>query len=343
MPDDSELSGEPDTTELPDCPSRPVLAVAAQDGIILLTDSGACFWVSRGKPLSLKPLPDLDGCSALAVDSTGILHAGLYDGMIAVPRDDEWSYCPADAAVLSLAASRWGLAIGDAVGSVAYRNPPGPAFAKVALGEAVVELAATDDGVVALGARGGLWRLGEPQGGTISSAPISVNEALGRPVGLFDTGNPSKVGVFSGERLALLSHGTRHLKVGIRRFPDGIDKVVRFGPKPGKTEDLPLGILTDAGQVWFVDADLKTVAPVLLPDESREVVGLALGPYGWLLAWTITGSLLAVSRDRTVRTLDTGDVTLAFADPDLPVRVAVVHWRPERGVRVRRLRLEPAR
>lgn len=343
MPDDLDPTGEPETTALPNCTSRPVLALPARDGIILLTDSGACFSVSRGKPLSLKPLPDLDGCSALTVDSRGVLHAGLYDGMIAVPRDDEWAYDPADAAVLSLAASPWGLAIGDASGSVSYRNPPGPAIARAALGEAIVDLAAIDEGVVALGARGGLWRLGQPQGGVISATPISMNEALGRPVGLFDTGNSSKVGVFGVERLALLGQGARHLKVGIRRFPDGIDKVVRFGPKPGKTEDPPFGILTDAGQVWFVDADLKTVAPVPVPDESREVVGLAPGPCGWLLAWTITGSLLAVSRDRMVRTLATGDVTLAFADPDVPVRVAVVHWRPERGIEVRRLRPEPTR
>ena len=85
---------------------------------------------------------------------------------------------------------------------------------------------------MALGARGGLWRLEQPQGGSRSLGDrCSTNEALGRPVGLFDTGDPSRVGVFSVERLALLGHGARHLTVGIRRFPDGIDKVVPFGRK----------------------------------------------------------------------------------------------------------------
>ena len=124
------------------CPSRPVLAVAAQDWILLLTDSGAASASAVGKPLALQPLPDLDGCSAVAVDAAGRLFAGLYDGMIATPRDDEWAYHAADAAVLSLAATPWGLAIGDASGSVTFRDPPGPAIAKAVLGEAIVDLAA---------------------------------------------------------------------------------------------------------------------------------------------------------------------------------------------------------
>ena len=68
---DPFVNGEPDTSATASCPSRPVLALPAQGGIFLLTDSGACFSLSRGKVLSLKPLPDLDGCSALVVDGAG--------------------------------------------------------------------------------------------------------------------------------------------------------------------------------------------------------------------------------------------------------------------------------
>jgi hypothetical protein len=342
-PADPDVNGASDTTALPNCPSRPVLAVAAHDGILLLTDSGSCFRVSPGETLALQRLPDLDGCSAVVVDAAGKLYVGLYDGMIAIPRDDEWTYHATGAALLSLAATPWRLAIGDASGSVTFRDPPGSATAKAALGEPVVDLAAFDDGVVALGAQGGLWRLERPQGGIVSPEPVRSTEALGRPVGLFNTGDPSTVGAYSAERLAILIHGARRVTVGIRRFPDGIDKVVPFGSKPDKTGNPPFGVLTDAGQVWFVDANLKTVAPVVLPGESKDVVGLAPGPHGWLLAWTAAGSLIAIGRDRMVRTLAMGDVTLAFTDSDLPDRVNVVHWQPAGSVQVRRLPPEPSR
>ena len=341
-PADPDLNGGPETAALP-CPSRPALAVAVQGWILVLTDSGNCFRVRRAKSLAIDPLPDLEGCSAVAVDSAGRLCIGLYDGMIAVPRDDEWAYHATDAVVLSLAATPWGLAIGDASGSVTFRDPPDPAVARMVLGEPVVDLAGFDEGLVALGARGGLWRLEQPQDGVVPSAIVRTNEALGRPVGLFSTANSSRVGVYSVERLALLGNGARRLTVGIRRFADGIDKVVPFGAIGGSALDAPFGLLTDAGQVWFVDTNLKTVAPVVLPGDLDDVVGLAPGPHGWLLAWTAAGSLIAIGRDRMVRTLATGDVTLAFADSDLPDRVNVVHWQRARTVQVRRLRPELTR
>jgi hypothetical protein len=345
MPDDSskpEASGAAESVAMPDCPGRPALAVAAEGWILLMTDSGNCFRVSSTRDLAMHRLPDLEGCSAVDVDAAGRLCAGLYDGMIAIPRDDEWSYHATDAVVLSLAATPWGLAVGDASGSVTLRDPPGPEIARALLGEAVVDLLAFDEGVVALGARGGLWRLEKPHGGVFSAASVSTNEALGRPVGLFRTGNRSKVGVYSVERLALLGHGKGRLTVGIRRFADGINKVVPFGPIPGKGDSLPLGLLTDSGQVWFVDADLKTVASVVLPGESK-VVGVASGPSGRLLAWTGAGSVFLIGRDRMVQTLPAGNAVLAFADPDQSDRVAVVQWQQKSGLKVSRLRPDSTR
>ena len=141
------------------CPSRPVLAQPSPSWTLLLTDSGTCFKVDGDGLLLTHQLPDLDGCSAVAVDRTGTLFAGLYDGMIATLRDDEWAYHAADAAVLSLAATPWGLAIGDAVGTVAFRDPPGPVLASALLGEPVVDLASySTRGSLPSAPRGGLWR-----------------------------------------------------------------------------------------------------------------------------------------------------------------------------------------
>jgi hypothetical protein len=319
MSDDTsqpQLSGAAETVVLEDCPGRPALAIAAEGWVLLLTDSGNCVRVESTGDLAVHRLPDLEGCSAVDVDAAGRPCVGLYDGMIAIPRDDEWSYHAADAVVLSLASTPWGLAVGDASGSVTLRNPPGPAIARAMLGEAVVDLIAYDEGVVALGARGGLWRLSQPQAGAFSVASVSANEALGRPVGLFRTGIRSKVG--------------------------GINKVVPYGPLPGKVDGPPLGLLTDAGQIWFVDVDLKAAASVVLPGESKAV-GLASGPPGLLLAWTGAGSVFSIGRDRMVQSLPAANTVLAFAGPLQSDRVAVVQWQPKRGLSVSRFRPDSMR
>ena len=332
-----------DATEPLPCASRPVLARSARDGTLLLTDSGTCFRIERGETLALRPLPDLDGCSAVAVDEEGNLLIGLYDGMIATPRDDEWAYRAAEAPVLSLAPTPRGLAIGDASGSITVRDPSGHPIASASAGEPVVDLAAFDDGLIALGARGSLWRLRWADGDSLALSAVPSNEALGRPVSLFDTGDPSRVGVFSAERAAVLGRGARGPTVGVRRFPEGINAVSTFGRDGGAAGSPPLALLTDAGRLWFVESDLKRVAPVVLPDEAGDVVGLAPAPNGALLAWTAGGMLLAVDRDLRARILASDDVALAYIDPDRTDRVAVVQWRRDSGIKLRRLQPEYAR
>lgn len=211
------------------------------------------------------------------------------------------------------------------------------------LGETIVDIAGFDEGLVALGARGGLWRLEQPQDGVVPSAIVRTNEALGRPVGLFSTANSSRVGVYSAERLALLGQGGHRLTVGIRRFPDGIDKVVPFGAIGGSALDAPFGLLTDGGGVWFVSADLKTVSQVVLPGDLDDVVGLAPGPRGCLLAWTGGGSLVSIGRDRSVQTLAADDVVLALTEAEQNEHVVVVHWVEQLRLKVSRLRPESTR
>jgi hypothetical protein len=326
-----------------DCPSRPVLARPTGDWTLVLTDSGICFQVDRVDPPELHRLPDLDGYSAVGVDAAGKLFVGFYEGMIATPRTGEWAYHAADSPVLSLVPTPRGLALGDPLGNITFRDIPASPSARIAVGEPVVEMIELDDEVLALGARGGLYRVSWSDGGSISLSSIAPNEALGRPVGLFATGNSSKVGVFSADRLALLGRGSRSLTVGISRYPDGVSTVVPFGAGPGSADRPLLGILTDAGQLWIASAELKGSAAVVLPEDSRELVGLASGPAGWLLAWSAGGTLVAVGHDRGVRTLAASHVALAYFDPLVADRIAAVCWQPDRGVKVRGLKLEPAR
>jgi hypothetical protein len=332
-----------DTMDFLECPSRPVLAQSALGWTLVLTDSGKCFRVDRGEPLAIDSLPDLEGCSSLAVDQAGTLFAGFYEGMIATLQDGEWAYQAADAPVLSLAATARGLAIGDARGAITFRDAADPTSRTIAAGEPVVEMIAADNEAVALGARGGLWRTSWTEGGGPSLIPVAPNEALGRPVGLFETGCQGKIGVFSAERCALLVQGHRSPMVGVRRFHDGINMVARFGSRAGTTDDSPFGILTDRGQLWIASPDLKSAVAAVMPEESKEVVDLAPGPAGWLLAWSSAGALVAVGRDRGVRLLEAGHVALAYTEPEFPGRIAAVRWQPGCGVQVRRLGLEPAR
>jgi hypothetical protein len=332
-----------DTTGFLECPSRPVLAQSALGWTLVLTDSGKCFRVDRGERLAIHSLPDLEGCSALAVDRAGTLFVGFYEGMIATLQEGEWAYQAADAPIMSLAATARGLAVGDARGAITFRDVTDPSSRTVAAGEPVVEMIAADNEVVALGARGALWRISWTEGGAPSLFPVALNEALGRPVGLFETGRPGKIGVFGAERCALLVQGLRSPTVGVRRFHDGINTIARFGSRAGSTDDPPLAVLTDRGQLWIASPDLKSAVAVVMPEESKEVVGLAPGPAGWLLAWSSSGALVAVGCDRGARLLETGHVALAYTEPEFPGRIAAIRWQPGCGLQVRRLGLEPTR
>jgi hypothetical protein len=347
MDPDLDPTADSDRSVRLPCRSRPVLARPSRGWTLLLTDAGPCFRIGRGGPLALEPLPDLAGCSSVAVDPGGTLVVGLYDAMLATLRDGEWDHRPTDAPVLCLAATQDGVAVGDSAGTVTFRDAAGTgAKAGVAVvGEPVADLVPFDRGLVALGTRGGLWRLGWPEGGTVPTDPIAPREGLGRLLGLFDAGSPGHVGAFDRERVALIEGASRRFAVGTRRFPAGIGVVVSCSRGRGERErgGVPLGLLTDDGEVWLVGADLKSVAPVVPPGGPEAVAGLAPGANDGLLAWTATGTVFSIGRDRSVRTLATGDAVFAYPDPDSPDQVAVVHWQPDRGIQIRRVWPEPAR
>ena len=121
--------------------------------------------------------------------------------MIADSANDEWAYHATDAVVLCLAAGAPASrsAMPRALSPYATSRPRGH---EDRLGEAIVDLIAFDEG-------SWRWGRGAGSGGSkdgrwfVCSASAATNEALGRPVGLFSTGDLSTVGVFSAERLAL--------------------------------------------------------------------------------------------------------------------------------------------
>jgi hypothetical protein len=324
------------------CASRPALACAARGWTFVLADRGSCYRLDRDGPPIVSELPELDGCSAVVADTGGTLHAGLYDGMIATLRGGEWDYRAADAPVLSLAATPAAVAIGDAAGRVVFHGPDGVPAGSAALGEPVGDLAAGERGLLALGVRGSLWRIAWPENGAVAVTPLPPRDELGRPVGLAGGLSPWCHVVFSAERMATVDERTGRVTIGWRRFPDGIGTVIPLGRGADPRQEAGLGLLTDAGQVWRVTADLKTAWQVLLPDTQDGVTGIAPGPEGTLFAWTAR-ALHRVGLDRTVRTFPFADVALVIADPAAQGQFDVVHWQPDRGVQVRRVRSQPQR
>jgi hypothetical protein len=318
---------EPDPSWLP-CASRPALALPARERTYLLTDDGECCLVDDAT-LEGTRLPALEGWSSAVVDSEDVLIVGLYGEMTATLKDDDWVYRSSDSAVLSMAATPDGIVIGGADGSVVVRNHRGDALGAVSIGEPVVELCACGQGAVALGGRGALVRLDWPDDGGLTSEPISAPKNLGPMVGLFPVAHPGRFGAYSPDRLATFDAATGRASVCDRAFPDGIGQVAALA-RGGKR--LNYAVLTDAGAVWQVEVDFKEARAVTLPGEPQEVVGICPAGAGGLLAWTSSGNLFAVSRDRAVRKHPITDVSLAFSSTEASDRLWAVRWVRERGL-----------
>jgi hypothetical protein len=323
------------------CPARPVLAVPGRELTLLLGETGQAFSLRRPGGEALEPLADLRACSC-AAECDGELVVGSFDGMLAGSRDGSWEFRAADAPILALAPARPLVALGDAGGDVTFRDRRGDAVAVAHCGGAVVELCPFDGGVVALGDDGSLTRIATPERGeaeaVADAAGVPVPREFGRPAGLFGFPSSPRVGVFSADRVGLLDGLTRRFTTGQAVVADGIRSALPLARNTG-----PFGVLTDAGALFLLENDLKATRPVNLLGEAREVAGIGRAPGGWLLAWTVGGTLFAVSRDRAIRKLAAEGVALAFADPEQPDQLTAVRWDVHKGVQFQPLRPELAR
>jgi hypothetical protein len=183
-------------------------------------------------------------------------------------------------------------------------------------------------------------RLGPPDAGVVPNEPVACPRSLGTVVGLFSAGHPGRFGACSAERMATIDALTGRVTVGLHAFADGINRVLPLA-RGGKR--LSYAVVTDAGALWLVDAELKEARPVQLPGGSVEVVGVYPDGAGGLLAWTSRGSLFAVGREPSVRKYPTADVCLAFADAEIPDRLSVIRWVAERGLQIVPLRSDMER
>ena len=230
------------------------------------------------------------------------------------------------------------MAVGDAAGDVVLYPGAGGRFDTVKFGEAVVDLCAYENGLAALGVGGAVGRLGCTEEWDKAFEPVVLPEAFHRPAGLFALGKQSRVGCFDAERIATLDAGTGRVTVGGFAFTAGVRQVVYLERRPAA-----YGVLTDAGELFLLEADLKTARSVPLPGSSQEVAGVCRNASGGLLAWTTGGSLFSISRERAVRKLAAEGVVLAHAEAEHPGQVLVVRWSADEGAHVQLIRTELVR
>jgi hypothetical protein len=321
------------------CRGRPILVCPSAHGTLLASDADECFLLGGAGSGGREPLPDLRGCAMAAVGGDGTLVAGRYSPMLARLGPGGWEFRAVGAApVLALAATPHGLAVGDADGNVILLPDAGGPQETVRLGEPVIDLCPHQGGLAALGAGGLLGRLGWADGWETAFEPVRLPEAFGRPTELFPLGKQGRVGLVGADQLAVLDVAGGAVKVAPRAHAAGLRQVVYLERKPAA-----YGILTDAGELSLLEADLETARPLPLPGETQEVGGLARSPAGGLLAWTADGLLFAISREGAVRRLVAERVVLAHAEAGAPGQVLVVTWAPREGARLRQLHTDGAR
>jgi hypothetical protein len=320
------------------CQARPVLLAPSPHGTLLASDTGECFLIGASGLKASEPLRELQGCTAAVVAPDGTLVASRYSPMVAVlgPKGWEFQTCTSEP-VLSLAATPHGVTAGDRAGN-AILFLGGGRYKTVRFGEPMLDLQPSDAGLAALGAQGALGFLGWADEWDEAFQMVSLARYGNRPVGLFDAGKPGRIGYSDGDRLAVVDVGTGRVSPGARHFPEGIRQVVLLKRRP-----VCYGVLTDAGELVLVEADLSAARMITLPGNGPKVAGVCRGPGGGVLAWTVEGNLYALSRDNAIRKVAEENIVLAHAESDASGRIHVVRWRTGGEAQVRQIQVESSR
>ena len=288
---------------------------------LLVPGPMACFgltteneWFAVDPAFRLLPaIPDVLPCSSATVGPDGELVAGLFEDGVGVFRGGEWIFAPQPAAALSVARTRAGLAVGTVDGGVSRVARGHRSRALFSLSQPVVELVETADCLCALGARGAVAVACETDEEEIEVQFVET-EDLGRPVGMFETRRPGRVGVFAASRLGLVDGPSAALVRRSERLEDDIRTVVALGEDPAS-----FAVLGDSGDLWLVGPELDRIRPLRLPGSSYEITGLAAASDGGILCWTRRGELFWSDSHGTSisRLLDHG-VVVACGDPWAP-------------------------
>jgi len=307
------------------CAAAPITEFAGPNWLYLLTEAGE--WLAIDGAGSVNPhLPRMSPCAIGAIDPQGFLLVSNYEPTLARLMPDGCEYILCDAPVLCLYPTARGVLAGDAGGKVSLVLSE-ESIAPLALDEPVVGLLPAGAGLALLGASGRVWLSDWPQGA--SSEPILLDtSAVGRCCRLFETGDPKLIGVYGAKRLALVDLDRQALHAVSTDIQGGI-RDARWLPTLKN-----FGIVTDTGDLWTADADLRSTSRLHLPNRTDWIVGVRdLGATREVAAWTASGELFVISAQRAVRRRG-NQVRLAFASGSGRGPV-VVSWRAAEGAELR--------
>jgi hypothetical protein len=302
--------------------SRPVAAFPIHGSLVIGTDTGA--WLSLGSGEQLTAIGSAGPMSAAVQDAAGTLTVASWEPRLAQLRDGAWVSIALAAPAIALAVTPRGLVIADVDGGLsllagAARAP----VQELTAGEPVLELVASDAGLVALSCSGAVATTGWPRADAPAVLAFVDTTAVGRVHALFP-------GVRDGTVLVAGARGCGVLDRGrlVAVANDLGDRIAGAAVFRGRGRAL---LHTDEGDACVVDDRLSRTART----GAGAIAGCTSGDDGSVLAWTTAGGLQAIASDGTHQALVAGAVVLAVPEVGR-VGAAAIHWAPATGVRVTR-------
>ncbi len=305
------------------CTGKPIASFAGDDWTFLVTDRDEWAGLRANGELH-PPIERVSDFAAAAVTAAnGLLVAG-YDSTVARLRGPRWDILKQEAPVLCFASGPDGDLAGTTSGGVALLS--GTARPAFRMRDPVMSMAAYDGGLLVLGSRGMFGRVSWP---VASREPLKWIQTgdLGRPIAFFQTVETNQIGVVSATRAGVIDPETESLVICPRTFDEGIRELVFLG-----AQSWPYAILTDAGTVMMMDANLTSARLVRFP-RGTVVAGCAGASSGMTLAWTVDGRLYRISSQAIAEVIAEEGVVLAYS-PAGTDSAHVVRWNSERGATV---------
>lgn len=258
------------------------------------------------------------------------LLVGKYEPMIVRLREKHWEYLPQRAPVLCFTVHQEQNFAGTAAGTVILIDDA-LSVNILQIRDPVIALASFESGLAVLGSRGLLGYISTPFSHENTLKWIN-SDKLGRVVGLFDSVDYDQVGFYSQTMIAVADPVREELIICQYQFKEGIREVIFLGAQTN-----PYAVLTDAGNLFIVDAGLSSVQPVRFPRLSH-VIGCCPSPPRDLLVWTSEGSLYAISSGGC-KELFRDDVVLAYQPYDLNGILHLIRYDAKKGASLEQIKV----
>jgi hypothetical protein len=309
------------------CMGRPEIELMTSDRVFLLTEANEWFsWEVVGH--TCQALPPLSVCSSFIIDSVEGLVVSLYETKPARLRENKWVHIPYDHAILSLASTSMGVIAGDTGGNIAllsknYHNE----IPTLQISEPVLQLLpTTEEGIVVLGIRGGVWMTESSLDLTPTLKPVDLS-SFDQPFALYKSGRRSSILLMGNKRLAHL-----YPSGSIKEISAPIDEGLRSVCISSNMAE-SYGVLTDTGRLLLVSRDLKLSTPIQFGKDESEVTSIRSFTGRGLLARTTRGNLYLVEENGTFRLVARDNVAMAFTLPGTR-EIAIIRWQATKGASV---------